>query len=345
MIKSKRMRWAGHVTRMEKTRNAYRILVGKPEGKRPLGRPRRRWVDNIKMDLREIGWDGMDWIDLAKDRDQWRALVNTAMNLRLRMLIIKEEDVTRVFLGQCHSSGSQLPTVAAVVLSQLIPTTTFGLGTWQVQRRKWKRQLIADLKTRTNAAPRDLPLDLEELSQLEYCPVRVQGQFEHSRELYIGPRTLIADGDAASQSSLTTHKSGVQSGYLVVTPFHLSDRDMTILVNRGWVPANHKNPNTRKAGQVEGEVEIVGVVRLTEKRAPFMPKNQPHAWFYRDLPKMAEAAGTEPVFLEAKAETTVPGGPIGGQTRVSLRDEHLSYLLTWLVHKPSLLCYLKFYYL
>ncbi|XP_023727304.1 surfeit locus protein 1 isoform X2 [Cryptotermes secundus] len=211
----------------------------------------------------------------------------------------------------------------------LIPTTTFGLGTWQVQRRKWKRQLIADLKTRTNAAPRDLPLDLEELSQLEYCPVRVQGQFEHSRELYIGPRTLIADGDAASQSSLTTHKSGVQSGYLVVTPFHLSDRDMTILVNRGWVPANHKNPNTRKAGQVEGEVEIVGVVRLTEKRAPFMPKNQPHAWFYRDLPKMAEAAGTEPVFLEAKAETTVPGGPIGGQTRVSLRDEHLSYLLTW----------------
>jgi hypothetical protein len=59
------------------TRNAYRILVGKPEGKRPLGRPRRRWVDNIKMDLREIEWYGMDWIDLAQDRDQWRALVNT----------------------------------------------------------------------------------------------------------------------------------------------------------------------------------------------------------------------------------------------------------------------------
>jgi hypothetical protein len=57
--------------------------VGKPEGKRPLGRPRRRWVDNIKMDLREIGWDGMDWIDLARDRDQWRALVNTVMNLRV----------------------------------------------------------------------------------------------------------------------------------------------------------------------------------------------------------------------------------------------------------------------
>jgi hypothetical protein len=61
--------------------NAYRILVGKPEVKRPLGRPRCRWEDNIKMDLREIGWGGMDWIDIAQDRDQWRALVNTVMNL------------------------------------------------------------------------------------------------------------------------------------------------------------------------------------------------------------------------------------------------------------------------
>jgi hypothetical protein len=64
-------------------RNAYRILVGKPEGKRPLGGPRRRWDDNIKLDLREIGWGGMDWINLAQDRDQWRALVNTVMNLRV----------------------------------------------------------------------------------------------------------------------------------------------------------------------------------------------------------------------------------------------------------------------
>jgi hypothetical protein len=64
-------------------RNAYRILVGKPGGKRPLGRTRRRWVDNIKMNLREIGWDGVDWIDLAQDSDQWRALVNTVMTLRV----------------------------------------------------------------------------------------------------------------------------------------------------------------------------------------------------------------------------------------------------------------------
>jgi hypothetical protein len=68
---------------MGEKRNAYRILVGKSGGKRPLGRPRCRWEDNIKMDLREIGWGGMDWKDLAQDRDQWRAVVNTVMNLRV----------------------------------------------------------------------------------------------------------------------------------------------------------------------------------------------------------------------------------------------------------------------
>jgi hypothetical protein len=83
MIKSRRMKWAGHVARMGETRNAYRILVGKPEGKNPLERPRRRWVDNIKMDLGEIGMDGRDWIKMAQDRDQWRALVNTVKNLRV----------------------------------------------------------------------------------------------------------------------------------------------------------------------------------------------------------------------------------------------------------------------
>jgi hypothetical protein len=70
------------ITNGEK-KNAYRILVGKPEGKRPLGRPRRRWVDNIKMDIRETGWDDMDCTDVAQDRDQWRALENTVMNLQV----------------------------------------------------------------------------------------------------------------------------------------------------------------------------------------------------------------------------------------------------------------------
>jgi hypothetical protein len=80
MMKSRRMRWAGHVARMGQKLNAYRILVGKPEGKRPLRRRRRRWEDNIKIDLGEVGWDGMDWIDLAQDSNHWMSLVNTMMN-------------------------------------------------------------------------------------------------------------------------------------------------------------------------------------------------------------------------------------------------------------------------
>jgi hypothetical protein len=83
IIKSRRMRSAGHVTRMGEKRNAYRLLVGKPEGKRPSGRPRRRWVDNIRMNLGEVGWSDVDLIGLAQDRNRWRALVNSVLNLRV----------------------------------------------------------------------------------------------------------------------------------------------------------------------------------------------------------------------------------------------------------------------
>ena len=82
-LKSRRLRWAGHIVRMEQSRIAYRVLVGKPEGKRSLGRPRRRWEDNIRMNLREVGCDRGEWIDLAEDRDQWRAYVRAVMNLRV----------------------------------------------------------------------------------------------------------------------------------------------------------------------------------------------------------------------------------------------------------------------
>jgi hypothetical protein len=83
MLKSWRMRWEEHVAHTREKRITYRILVGKPEGKRPLGKSRRRWVDNIKMDLREIGWTGMEWTDLVQDGNQWRVLANMVINLQI----------------------------------------------------------------------------------------------------------------------------------------------------------------------------------------------------------------------------------------------------------------------
>jgi hypothetical protein len=83
VVKSRRMRWAGHVARMREDRGVHRMLVGKSKGKRPLGRPRRRWEDNIKMDLQEVGGGRGDWLELAQDRDRWRALVGTVRNFRV----------------------------------------------------------------------------------------------------------------------------------------------------------------------------------------------------------------------------------------------------------------------
>ena len=82
-LKSRRLRWAGHVARMEEGRSAFKILTGKPTGKRPLGRPRCRWEGNIRMDLEDIGINAGNWIDSAQDRNYWRALVNVALNLRV----------------------------------------------------------------------------------------------------------------------------------------------------------------------------------------------------------------------------------------------------------------------
>ncbi|XP_055126477.1 surfeit locus protein 1 isoform X3 [Symphalangus syndactylus] len=147
----------------------------------------------------------------------------------------------------------------------LIPVTAFGLGTWQVQRRKWKLNLIAELESRVLAEPVPLPAEI------------------------------------------------------------------TILVNRGFVPRKKVNPETRQKGQIEGEVELIGMVRLTETRQPFVPENNPERnhWHYRDLEAMARITGAEPIFIDANFQSTVPGGPIGGQTRVTLRNEHLQYIVTW----------------
>jgi hypothetical protein len=93
IIKSRRMRWAGHVAQMGEKRNVYRLLVGKPEGKRPLGRPSCRWMDNIKMDLLEIGVNVVDWIGLAQDRYRWRALVNSVAQVVASLAVLSSKEL------------------------------------------------------------------------------------------------------------------------------------------------------------------------------------------------------------------------------------------------------------
>ncbi|XP_078082291.1 surfeit locus protein 1 [Mustelus asterias] len=211
----------------------------------------------------------------------------------------------------------------------LIPAATFGLGTWQVQRRKWKLQLIKELKERTHSDPQPLPLEALELKELEYRRVRVRGRFDHSTELYIMPRSRVDANKEKQEAGRLI--SSTETGANVVTPFNCSDLGVRILVNRGFVPRTRVKPETRSRGQITEEVELVGVVRLTETRKPFTPQNDvtKNCWHYRDLEAMAQVAGTEPILIDADLESTVPGGPIGGQTRVTLRNEHLQYILTW----------------
>lgn len=209
----------------------------------------------------------------------------------------------------------------------IVPITTFCLGTWQVKRRKWKLNLIADLETRTTAPATAFPSDLDDLRDLEYRTVIVSGEFDHNKEIYVLPRAPVGDDTGGGIVGGGPGKSGAH----VITPFRLTDRDLTILVNRGWVPRNELNPKTRPKGQVTGEVEIAGIVRKTEARKPFAAPNDPsrNRWFHRDVEAMAANVGAEPIFIDAVKESSVLGGPLGGQTRVTLRNEHLSYIFTW----------------
>ncbi|XP_041530371.1 surfeit locus protein 1 isoform X3 [Microtus oregoni] len=164
----------------------------------------------------------------------------------------------------------------------LIPATAFGLGTWQVQRRKWKLKLIAELESRIMAEPIPLPADPMELKNLEYRPVKVRGHFDHSKELYMMPRTKVDPAREARDAGRIS--SSMESGAYVVTPFHCSDLGVTILVNRGFVPKKKVNPETRQKGQrvqsledpLEGRQESLFGMSTCSTSLPGMDCVQPH---------------------------------------------------------------------
>uniref|UniRef100_A0A3P9M145 SURF1-like protein n=1 Tax=Oryzias latipes TaxID=8090 RepID=A0A3P9M145_ORYLA len=226
----------------------------------------------------------------------------------------------------------------------LIPATTFGLGTWQVKRRQWKMGLIDDLHRLTTEEPIPLPLDPNEVNKLEYRRVRVRGRYDHSKELYIMPRSPV-DPEKEAREAGSLSSSG-ETGANVVTPFQCIDLGITILVNRGYVPRQKMRPETRMKGQVEDEVEVVGIIRLSENRKPFVPNNdvERNRWHYRDLEAMSHVTGAAPIFIDADFGSTIPGGPVGGQTRVTLRNEHMQYIITWygLCAATTYMWYIKF---
>ena len=215
---------------------------------------------------------------------------------------------------------------------QGIPILTFGLGTWQVFRWRWKLNLIQRLEERTSAEPISLPEDMSNIEELEYRRIKVKGRFDHSNEMFLAPRSLVIKGTADHGGGLISAGNRAAIGSWVVTPFELSDRKgVRILINRGWIPREKLNPKNRPEGQVSEEMEIIGILRNSEKRPPFGAKNDDNKnqWNHRDLQGMAGKLGTLAVFLDADSDSTIPGGPIGGQTRVTLRNEHLSYVVTW----------------
>ena len=240
--------------------------------------------------------------------------------LDLRNLRPKERKKT-----EYDSKAEEVNYPAAFLLAG-IPIFTFCLGVWQIRRREWKLSLIKMLDERTQSAPIDLPIKLQEITnpEYEYRPFKVRGHFDHSREIIIKMR-----------HDLTGTYSAV--GGLVVTPFVLSDRNLTILVNRGFVPHTKYKVETRKEAQIEDEIEITGLLRRTDKGNIFSPKNRPEIdeWYLRDVDLMARCLNTAPIFLDANLESTIrnkraePAGPLGGQTNINLRNDHVSYITTW----------------
>jgi surfeit locus 1 family protein len=202
-----------------------------------------------------------------------------------------------------------------------------GLGTWQVERLAWKTDLIARREAQLAAPPTVMPETLDAATPLDFHHVTTTGTFQNDKELYIA----------------ALDKRGI-SGFQVVTPLELEDGKI-LLVNRGFVPDRNKRPETREAGQLTGTVAVEGILRLAVVPTGWIvPQNQPgdNFWIYVDVPAMAAAIHLDPAqvlpfYIEA-GPTPNPGGfPIGGQTRISLPNDHLQYAITWYSFAVSLL--------
>ncbi|HET6388913.1 SURF1 family protein [Hyphomicrobium sp.] len=194
-----------------------------------------------------------------------------------------------------------------------------SLGIWQIERRAWKLDLIERVDQRVHADPVAAPgpsgWPSINAKTDEYRRVTAAGQFRNDRETLV--TAVTKDG----------------GGYWVLTPLETKD-GFTVLVNRGFVPPDKRDPAQRAAGQIAGEATVTGLLRLSEPKGAFLRSNDPAngRWFSRDVPEIAEARGLDnvaPYFIDADA-TPNPGGlPIGGLTVIAFQNNHLVYALTW----------------
>ena len=208
------------------------------------------------------------------------------------------------------------PTLIPTLFTVPALIVMIGLTVWQVDRLQWKNALIAERQARIAAQAVDLPAIGPDPSTLEFRRVVIAGTFMHDRELLLGARSLHGN-----------------VGYQVVTPMALISGGI-VLVNRGWVPAERKDPATRIEGQIAGVLILDGVMRVSQKRAWLQPENEPrnNHWFFLDVPAMAASMGVSArpdIYVEA-GDAPNPGDlPIGGQTKVNLPNDHLQYAVTW----------------
>ena len=193
-----------------------------------------------------------------------------------------------------------------------------GLGLWQIERLFWKRELISQRQAAVAAAPIVAPRSLEKARNLEFHPIIDEGVFLHAKEIFLG----------------ATSEAG-RNGYQVLTPLQESGGRI-VFVNRGFIPAELKDPAKRSDGQIPGAVRVQGLLRLppAEKPAWFLPDNRAdlNYWFWVDLPAMAAADGLDrvaPFYIDADATPNPGGWPKGAVTRLALRNDHLQYAITW----------------
>lgn len=207
--------------------------------------------------------------------------------------------------------------IAGAILAAI--AAFIALGTWQLQRRAWKLDLIAQVESRAQAAPVDAPRPAEwsevTAARDAYRRVRVAGAFLNEHE------TLV---------QAVTERG---PGFWVMTPLRTSDAGI-VLINRGFVPAERRDPESRAAGAIAGPTVVTGLLRITEPGGGFLRANDPGAerWYSRDVAAIADARGladAAPYFVDADARPNQGGLPVGGLTVLQFRNNHLVYALTW----------------